>query len=72
MKRKDEAGKAYSTKDVVDKLRRLADALEKGESFRIQIKGKRISIPPTATVEFEYERKGSGEEVEIELKWKRK
>ena len=72
MKRKDEVEKAYSTKDVVDKLRRLADALEKGESLRIQIKGKRISIPPSATVEFEHERKGNREEVEIELKWKRK
>lgn len=72
MKRKDEVEKTYSTKDVVDKLRRLADALEKGESLRIQIKGKRISIPPSAAVEFEYERKGNREEVEIELKWKRK
>jgi amphi-Trp domain-containing protein len=72
MKRKDEVEKGYSTKDVVDKLRRLADALEKGESLRIQIKGKRISIPPSATVEFEYEQKGNREEVEIELKWKRK
>jgi amphi-Trp domain-containing protein len=72
MKRKGEAEKEYSAKDVVAKLRRLADALEEGKTFRIQIKGKRISIPSNATVEFEYERKGDKEEVEIELKWKRK
>jgi amphi-Trp domain-containing protein len=72
MRRKGEVEKGYSTNAVVDRLRRLADALEKGESCRIQIKGKRISIPPSVAVEFEYERKGDGEEVEIELKWKRK
>lgn len=72
MKRKGEVEKAYSTKEVIEKLRRLADALEKGESFRVQIKGKRVSIPPSATIEFEYERRGNVEEVEIELKWKRK
>lgn len=71
MKRKGEVEKAYSTKEVVDKLRRLADALEGGKSLRLQIKGKRVSIPPSAAIEFEYESRGDGEEVEIELKWKR-
>ena len=64
--------KSYSNKEVVAKLRRLADALEEGKTFEIQIAGERISIPPYATVEFEYERQGDEEEVEIELSWKRK
>ena len=67
-----EAEKSYSNKEVVAKLRRLADALEEEKTFEIQIAGERIYIPPYATVEFEYERQGEDEEVEIELKWKRR
>jgi amphi-Trp domain-containing protein len=64
--------KSYSNKEVVAKLRRLADALEDEKTFEIQIAGERIYIPPYATVEFEYERHEDEEEVEIELKWKRR
>lgn len=67
-----EVEKSYSNKEVVTKLRRLADALEAGKTFEIQIAGSRIYIPPYATVEFEYERRGEVEEVEIELTWKQK
>ena len=63
--------KSYSNKEVVAKLRRLADALEEEKTFEIQIAGERIYVPPYATVEFEYERRGNEEEVEIELKWQR-
>jgi amphi-Trp domain-containing protein len=63
--------KSYPTKEVVAKLRRLADALEEEKTFEIQIAGERVYIPPYATVEFEYEREGEEEEVEIEVKWKR-
>ena len=63
--------KSYSNKEVVAKLRRLADALEEEKTFEIQIAGERIYIPPYATVEFEYERQGDKEEVEIELTWQR-
>lgn len=63
--------KSYSNKEVVAKLRRLADALEEEKTFEIQIAGERIYIPPYASVEFEYERQGDREEVEIELTWQR-
>ena len=63
--------KSYSTKEVVAKLRRLADALEEGKTFEIQVAGERIYVPPHANVEFEYEREGDEEELEIELSWKR-
>jgi amphi-Trp domain-containing protein len=53
--------KSYATKDVVDKLRRLADALEQEKTFEIQIAGERIYVPPHASVEFEYERCVDGE-----------
>ncbi len=64
--------KSYSNKEVVAKLRRLADALEEGKTFEIQIAGERVRVPPDATVEFEYQREGDEEEVEIELSWKRR
>ena len=64
--------KSYSNKEVVAKLRRLADSLEQGKTFEIQIAGNRIYVPADATVEFEYDREGDEEEVEIELKWKRR
>lgn len=62
--------KEYSRTEVVDKLRRLADALEQDKTFEIQIAGERIYVPPYATIEFEYERDDEGnEEIEIELSW---
>ncbi len=64
--------KVYSTTEVIDKLRRLADALEQDKTFEIQIAGERIYVPPYATVEFEYEREGDDEEMEIEIKWVKK
>ena len=66
-----EVEKSYATKDVIDKLRRLADALEQEKTFEIQIAGERIYLPPYATVEFEYQRDEESEEIEIEFKWKR-
>jgi amphi-Trp domain-containing protein len=64
--------KSYANKEVVAKLRRLADALEADKTFEIQIAGERIYVPPYASIEFEYQREGDEEEVEIELKWKRR
>ncbi len=66
-----EVEKSYATKEVVAKLRRLADALENEKTFEIQVAGERIYVPPYATVEFEYAREGDEEELEIEIKWKR-
>jgi len=60
----------YSTEDVVAKLRRLADALESGTSFRIQIAGERFRVPARAEFSIEHERGDGEEEVEFQLKWK--
>jgi amphi-Trp domain-containing protein len=59
----------YSTTDVVAKLRRLADALETGTSFRIQIAGERFRVPARAQFSVEHERGDGEEEVEFQLKW---
>ena len=68
-KDKRDVEKAYPTKRFVQKLRRLADALENGERFRIQIAGERVSVPPDAVVNIEHERGKNHEEVEFQLKW---
>ncbi len=59
----------YSTADVVAKLRRLADALETGQPFRIQVAGERIYVPVRARFSVEHERDEDEEEVEFQLKW---
>ncbi len=62
--------RAYSTGDVVAKLRRLADALEAGTTFRIQIAGERIRVPARARFSVEHERDDDEEEIEFQLKWR--
>ncbi len=59
----------YSIEDVVAKLRRLADALETGQSFRIQIAGERFRVPARAQFSVEHERGDGEEEVEFQLRW---
>ena len=51
------------------KLRRLADALEGGKPFRIQIAGERIRVPARAQFSVEHERDEDEEEIEFQLKW---
>ena len=61
--------KDYPSRQFVATLRRLADCLEQGKHFRIQVVGERILIPHTADVSIEHERNESGEEIEFLLKW---
>ncbi len=61
--------RAYSTSEFVSKLRRLADALERGERFEIQVAGERIYVPARAEFNVEHEREGNEEEIEFQLKW---
>ncbi len=53
------------------KLRRLADCIENGKPFRIQVAGERVSIPLSATISIEHERLGDEEELEFQLRWPR-
>lgn len=61
--------KFYPVGDFVAKLRRLADCLEAGEQFEIQIAGERIYVPVRATYNIEHEREGGSEEIEFQIKW---
>ena len=62
--------KDYPLPQFIDKLRRLADALEAGRRFEIQIAGERISVPARARYNIEHERSADGdEEIEFQIKW---
>ena len=61
--------KEYSTSEFVAKLRRLADDLENGENFEIQVAGERIYVPNRAVFNIEHEREDGQEELEFQLKW---
>jgi len=61
--------KNYPVEQFVEKLRRLADALESGERFRIQVAGERVSVPADASITIEHERGDGEEEIEFQLRW---
>lgn len=69
MKKERDIEKSYSTAEFVAKLRRLADALENGEQFEIQIANERIYVPVRAQYNIEHERDESGEEIEFQIQW---
>ncbi|MDQ3931959.1 MAG: amphi-Trp domain-containing protein [Actinomycetota bacterium] len=62
--------RTYSVIEFAAKLRRLADALESGRPFRIQVGGERIYVPRRAEISVEHERGEDEEEVEFQLKWR--
>lgn len=68
-KRDRDVEKGYTTSEFISKLRRLADSLETGEKFEIQIAGERIYVPVRAEYNIEHEREGDSEEIEFQIKW---
>lgn len=64
--------KGYSNEQIVEKLRRLADCIENGENFEIQVAGERIYVPVRAEFTIEHEREGGEEELEFQFKWSAK
>ena len=64
--------KVYSTVEFVAKLRRLADALEAGQPFTIQVAGKRFTVPADADISVEHEQGADREELEFQLVWPRR
>lgn len=63
--------KTYPLRSFISKIRRLADGLENGEQFTIQIGGERIRVPKGARVNIEHERSKDGEEIEFQIVWKK-
>lgn len=68
-KPKRDVEKGYPKADFVAKLRRLADSIENGERFEIQIEGERIYVPARAQFTIEHERSDDEEEIEFQIKW---
>ena len=68
IKRDVEAGR--NEQSFAALLRRAADAIESGKSFRVSVKGKRLSVPRGAELSVEHEADGDGKnELEFQLKW---
>lgn len=68
-KRARDIEKAYGRSAFAAKLRRLADAIETGGRFSIQIAGERVHVPAGAVFNVEHERSDGTEEIEFQLKW---
>jgi amphi-Trp domain-containing protein len=69
--KKRDITKTYTKKQFIQKIRRLADALEKDEKFTIHVAGERLNIPKDAHVNIEHEREGGEEELEFQIVWKK-
>jgi amphi-Trp domain-containing protein len=67
--RKRDIEKNYPAHQFVAKIRRLADCIEQGKRFQIQIAGQRVSIPGNAVINIEHERGSTEVEIEFQLKW---
>lgn len=61
--------KNTSKEHFVETLRRVADSLEKGESFRIQVLGERITVPAGCELSIEHERDDETQEIELQFRW---
>ena len=68
MKKRD-LEKTYPRAQFVAKLRRLADSIETGRPFTIQVAGERLRIAAGAKFNIEHERAGGEHELEFQLKW---
>jgi amphi-Trp domain-containing protein len=62
--------RTYSRAQFVAKLRRLADALEAGAPFTIQVAGERLRVPAAVAFNIEHERAGGQDELEFQLRWR--
>ncbi len=62
--------RGYARSQFVAKLRRLADSIEGGEAFSIQIARERIHVPARAVFTIEHEKSSEAEEIEFQLTWK--
>ena len=61
--------KTYPRTQFVAKLRRLADAIERGKAFTISVAGESLRVPAGAVANIEHERESGTHELEFQLKW---
>ncbi len=60
---------SYELADFVAELRRLADALERGEAFTIHMDGEEVEVPDGASFQVAHEREDGTVELEFQLTW---
>lgn len=70
MKQRRDVARRYSFKQFASKINRFLQSTDRGGSFRIQVGGKRITIPKNAQCSIEHERGGCEEELEFQITWK--
>ncbi len=58
-----------SASSFAETLRRAADAIEAGESFRIQVVNKRFTVPANAELSIEHEAEDGKSELELQFRW---
>lgn len=69
-KRDRDLERTYSRSQFVAKLRRLADSIEAGKAFTIQIASERLRVPADAAFNIEHERTVGLDELEFQVRWK--
>jgi amphi-Trp domain-containing protein len=62
--------RTYPRPQFIAKLRRLADALEAGSAFTIQVAGERLRVPADTEFNIEHERAGGVDELEFQVRWR--
>ena len=68
--RRRDIERTYSRAQFVAKLRRLAEALETGAPFTIQVAGERLRLPADVAFSIEHERVRGLDELEFQLRWR--
>jgi amphi-Trp domain-containing protein len=63
--------KVHQREYFVATLRRIADAIEQNEPFRIQVAEQRFNVPADAELSIEHEVQGEQQELELQLRWSR-
>ncbi len=61
--------KEYSLQDFIAELRRLADTLEAGDEYVIEIDEEKILVPSHAIFSIEHEREDGEHEIEFQITW---
>jgi len=68
----DEPKNLMPRHETAKKLREIADAIEYGLNFTVQINGHRVRVPKGVRFEIDLETKPSRHEFEIEMRWDRR
>jgi amphi-Trp domain-containing protein len=60
---------SHELTEFVTELRRLADALERGDSYMIEVDGEEVAVPADAQFFVAHEREDGMVELEFQISW---